>query len=101
MLFELITHSTIVVETYVSLVCACQFSSLQFTMSYSGAYSQQVGVGSHGLQRRTTAASGIQSLGNSPGHYSMAASARGVGSCPSHRPGVTHMETPSTATAIR
>ena len=61
-------------------------------MSYSGAYSQQVGIGSHGLQRRTTAASGTESLGNSPGHYSMAASARGVGSYPSHRPGVTHME---------
>lgn len=49
-------------------------------MSYSGAYNHQVGLGSQCLQRRTTAASGIQSLGNSPGHYNMQATARGVGS---------------------
>ena len=79
----------------------CQSSNLQLTMSYSGAYTQQVGVGSHGVQRRTTAASGIQALGHLPGHSSMAASARGVGSYLSHRPGVTHLENPSTAAAIR
>ena len=67
-------------------------------MSHSG--SLQVEIGSHGLQRRTTIG-GVRALGNSPGHYGMAASARGMGSYASHRPGVTHMDTPSTASAIR
>ena len=100
LLFDLITHSTAVVETYVSLIvlCVCQPSSLQFTMSYSGAYSHQVGIGYH---RRTTGTSGIQSLGNSPGQYSMQASARETGSYLSHRPRLTHLENPATATAIR
>ena len=101
LLFELITDSTVIVGQHISLICVCMyFTSLQFTMSYSGACSQQVWIGSQGLQRRTTTASGIQSSENSPGRYSMAASARGVGSYPSHRPGVTHMETPSTVSAF-
>ena len=58
-------------------------------------------IGSHGLQRRTKDASGIQSLGNSPGHYNMQATARATGSYPSHRPGAAHLKTPETATAIR
>ena len=62
-------------------------------MSYSGAYSHQVGIG---CGRCSTGTGGIHSLGNSPGRHSMQASAH-----PSHRPGVTHMETPTTATAIR
>ena len=70
-------------------------------MTYYGSYSRQVGIGSQGLQRRTTTAGGVQSLGNSPGHDSMAVSARGMGSYASHRPGVTHLATPSTASAIR
>ena len=70
-------------------------------MSYPGAYNHQVGIVSQGLQRRTTDASGIQSLGNSPGHCNMQATARGVGTYPSHRPGVAHLETPAAATAIR
>ena len=67
-------------------------------MSHSSLF--QIGIGSQELQRRTTTG-GVQALGNSPGHYSMAASARGVESYASHRTGLTHMDTPSTASAIR
>ena len=82
----------------VARIVVCQSSNLLLTMSYSGAYNRQVGIGSHS---RTTGTSGIRSLGNSPGQYIMQASARATGSYPFHRPGVTHLETPATATAIR
>ena len=60
----------------------------------------QAQIGSQGLQRRITT-SGVQALGNSPGHYSLAASARGTGGFASHRPGAAHVDTPMTASAIR
>jgi hypothetical protein len=95
LLFELITHPTVLSK---HIYCAHYFvpiASPQFTMSQF-----QVQIGNQGLQRRTTT-SGMQSLGNSPGHYSLAASARGTGGLASHRPGVTHVDTPMTASAIR
>ena len=100
LLFELITHSTgLSKNMYCANLFVCQsITSPQFTMSQSSSF--QVQIGSQGLQRRTTIG-GVQALGKLPGHYSMAASARGVGSYASHRPGVTRMDTPSTASAIR
>ena len=103
LLFYWITHSTVIVETYV-LRSFLNMSINQKSTVHDVVFRFVFVAGWHWVAGIATSHNNSwwgAVIGKFNGHYSMAASARGVGSFASNRPGVTHLETPSTASAIR
>ena len=98
-LFERITNSKLLSETDWRSLCQSMSCNLSVSvMSYSGVYGA---ITNSGSRSTSLVGGGVQAMGQSPGHYSMQATARATGSPPTPRLRFTQMKTPNTATAIR